>query len=216
MTASPAPALHVIAGPGGAGGWDNVVAEVAALVGLEPVVESFPAAGGAAERAQALLNAAATMDGAVLVLPHQPAGPGAGPAAVRRVLVPFDRSGAESDVLDPLIRRALAADLAVEQVHVLTDQSRPAIWEGAGHHARAWLDELRRRYQVGTASLRVRAGSPAAVLCALAAGVDLVVACWSGETGAGRARVLREIVADTPSPLLLVRAASPTWGAGSG
>lgn len=216
-SSTPVPLLHVLAASGRLGRWGEVAAHVAALVGMEPVIELRPV-GQAADEARATLTAAAAMDGAVLVLPDdRPATvDDASPARLRHVLVPFDRSRGEALVLRPLIRRALEEHMAVEQVHVLSDRSRPAIWEGAGHHARAWHDELRRRHQVGTAHLTVRSGEPPTVIGALAAGTDLVVACWNGQVGAKRARVLREILAGVHPPLLLLRAPGTKRGEGCG
>lgn len=214
MTAGP-PRLHVVVGPGGVGPWHDVVATVAALVGLDPVVEPLPARANGEDWAQRVLAAAAGMDGAVLVLPHAVPDTETG-TTVRRVLVPFDRSEAELTVLRPLIGRALEQELAVQQVHVLSDQSRPAMWEGAGHHAQVWHNELRRSYQVGLANLRVRSGRPGTVLRSLAADADLIVACWNGQATATRAEVLREILSGAPPPLLLIRAPSSHSGAGRG
>jgi hypothetical protein len=45
---------------------------------------------------------------------------------------------------------------------------------------------------------------------ARAAGADLVVVEWNGKVGAERTRVLREILAGSPPPLLLLRAPAPT------
>ena len=210
-----APRLHVLASPGEYGRWEAVVHDVADLVNLEALLEPRPQGGDGPAEAEAILAAAAKMDGAVLVLPG---GGGAarevGPVAprVRRVLVPFERSRAEGPVLRLLIRRALAKDMAVEQVHVLGEDNRPAMWEGSGHHAQEWLEELRREHQVGTALLRVRSGRTTDVLRSWAAEADLVVVEWGGKTGAERARVLRAILAGSPPPLLLLPAAAPKTG----
>ncbi|HUA95269.1 MAG TPA: hypothetical protein VMB82_07050 [Acidimicrobiales bacterium] len=215
MTTSAPGQLHVITGPAETERWLALVADVAALVRMEPIIEPRQPEG--AGGAQAVLAAAAGMEGAVLVLPAAPTGLGGaeGPPRLERLLVPFDRSRAEDQVLRPLIRRALEQDVAVEQVHVLTEKSRPRMWEGPGHHAAAWHDELRRRHRVGTATLAVRSGQPAVVLAELGVRADLVAACWDGQVTAGRAKVLRAILASAlPPPLLLLRRPSPRSGGG--
>ena len=205
-TSTSPPRLHAIRSPAEPEQWRTLVAAVAALVGMEPVAEPRPPRG--AREVQGILAAAAKMDGAVLILPDA-APTGAGGAArsaqLERLLVPFDRSRAEDAVLRPVILRALDQGRAVEQVHVLTGKSEPSIWEGPGHHAQAWHDELRRRHQVGTATLQVRGGQPATALVELAARADLVVVCWDGQVAASRAKVLREILAGALSPILLLR-----------
>jgi hypothetical protein len=204
------PRLHVIASLAEPERWRTLVAEVAALVGMEPVVELPPP--GRAQDVQGILTVAAEMDGAVLVLPNAAltaAGGAVRAARLERLLVPIDRSRAEDAVLRPLILRALEQGMAVDQIHLLTQKSQPPMWEGPGHHAQAWHDELHRRHRVGTARLQVRGGQPSAVLGELGGRADLVVVCWGGQVEAGRPKVVREILAGVVSPVLLLKRPAP-------
>lgn len=186
-----------------AAAWRAFVDEVAALLGVSSHVVGRPAA-SAGEGEQATLAAAASADAPVLVLPSALPG-GAGPVTrVRRVLVPVDRSAGERRTLRPLLERLQAMGSAVEQLHVLSSGTRPAMWEGPGHHAEAWHAEVRRRHQVGAAGFEVKSGEPAAEITARAGTADLVVLCWRSDPAADRARTLRAVLQQVGQPVLLL------------
>lgn len=205
--APPGAPLVVIAPEPGPGPWEAVVATLSEVLGLEPAREGGPAAPDDPELVDRILERAARVPGPVLILP--PAGPAAagGPdgRSLERVLVPFDASDQVSAAVRPLLARLQAAGVTVAQLHVVTAETVPPMWDGSGHHARAWHAELRRRHQVGDASMEVVSGTPAApVVVAHAGESDLVVLCWRRPARKGSAKTLRGVLSAIDVPLLLV------------
>lgn len=203
--AGPAAPLLVIGLGPEPGPWEGVVTALSEALGLEPVREAGPAPPGDPELVERVLERAAAAPGPVLVLP--PARPAEGePRTARtleRVLAPFD-SEEVSEALRPVLDRLQEAGVQVAQLLVMTADTLPPMWDGVGHHARAWHAELRRRHQVGEASVEVTAGVPATTVVARAEDADLVVLCWGRPARAGGARTLRGVLAAIDVPLLLV------------
>lgn len=204
------PRLRVVAWDGPELGDDKALSEaVGRLAGLEAAFEARVGCGDDCDGLEAALRLASSTEDPVLVLPGRGrARQGASsrrPKVLRRILVPMDRSVAERSVLRAWIARAQSFGSAVDQLHVLTEGNRPAMWEGAGHHAAAWHDELRRRYLAGDASLVVRRGDPIEHVTAAEPRADLVVSCWGGDLSQGRARILRRLLERASVPVLLVR-----------
>jgi len=187
------------------GPWEGVVTALSEALGLEPAREAGPAPPGDPELVERVLERAAAVPGPVLILP--PARPAEGePRTARtleRVLAPFD-SEEVSEALRPVLDRLQEAGVQVAQLLVMTADTLPPMWDGVGHHAAAWHAELRRRHQVGEASVEVTAGVPATTVVARAGDADLVVLCWGRPARAGGARTLRAVLAAIDVPLLLV------------
>ncbi|MDA8279371.1 MAG: universal stress protein [Actinomycetota bacterium] len=200
--------------------WRAVVDSAAALVAAEAVADPS-SCGPAPSRDQFVLERAAATNDPVLVLPtprpgvaatggHEPAATTKpGPAGTRRILAPIDRTPAEHHTLVPLLQRAEAMGIEIEQMHVLAGPTRPPMWEGPGHHADAWLAQLRLHHQIGDATMVVRSGEPATAIRAASLRADLLVVAWNGDATRGRARVLRSLLRHARQPLLLVRVAPP-------
>lgn len=199
------PRLLVIALSPGPSPWDGVVAALSEALGLEPLHEEGPAAPDDPELVDRVLERAASSAGPVLVLP--PAGEAGTPPGETRtlgqVLAPFD-SDEVTAALRPVLARLQASGVEVAQLLVATPETLPPMWEGPGHHARAWHAELRRRHQVGEASVEVAAGVPAAMVLARAGDADLVVLCWSRRVRVGGRLTLRGVLGAVDVPLLLV------------
>ncbi len=182
--------------------WWPLVGEVAEVADATPVSDPWPAAPEEADVGQAILSR--TGDHLALVLPGLEVVADGAPVHLRRLLVPVDRSPEERDVLAPLVHRARALGVTVGQLHVLTPRTRPMIWEGPGHHAEAWHAELRRRQHVEKGGLTVASGDPAGLIRRAGRRSDLIILCWQGDPSAGRARVVRGVLAGSRPPLLLV------------
>lgn len=199
--------LVVIDGPqGGLGRWEAVVSALAGVLDLEPAVEPAPGVEGG-DPIDAVLERAAAVAGPVLVLPGSaPAEVPPPPApALTRALAPFDASDEEAAATRPLLARLQDSGMDVAQLHVVTAETMPAMWEGAGHHARAWHAELRRRHRVAEAAVEVVAGaSPAAAVLARSVEVQLVVLGWKRRAQRGRAKVVRNVLATVDVPVLLL------------
>lgn len=197
--------LHVLRPPDTGGqGWADLVAFVAELTGLDPKEEALPRA-GTADPSDVLAVAVAS-DDPVLVLPPK-ARMARAEGQPRVVLVPSDRSRSERRVLRGWIERIERRGVEVRQMHVMTRESHPVMWEGPGHHAEAWWNEIAQRHRAGVSTFSVRTGDPTQAILAESAACDLVVLFWRGGTSPDRARVLRDVIAGATCPLLVVQRA---------
>ncbi len=203
--------LHVLVGPGtDVDRWAHVISSVAAIAGLRPVHESRPFPDSPLHHG--VLAVAEADEDPVLVLPPGGSRTTAVPAATVGsgvAVIPIDRSVTERRVLRKWVAGLERAGFEVQQIHLLTESTRPVMWEGPGHHAQAWWDEVKRRHQMGTASLTVSSGDPATEILATSRTADLTVLFWRGCTAPDRAPVLRQIVDGAIGPVLLVRSHPP-------
>jgi hypothetical protein len=126
--------------------------------------------------------------------------------ALRRVLVPLDRASDTGSAVSAA--RALAGDVAeVVPLHVFDQSTVPTFWDQPQHEATVWGYEFARRAAVnGAEVLELRAGDAgAAVLdAATTRRADLVVLAWSQKFEPGRAKVVREVLANAHIPVVLL------------
>ncbi|HUY23485.1 MAG TPA: universal stress protein [Acidimicrobiales bacterium] len=191
--------------------WALLAGDLGRVFDLEPVVDVLPDGIAPGRAADQLLARAALVAGPVLVLPSRPArrrprgaipaeeGAGAGQRArpasgIRRVLIASDGSDEVAAGARTLRRRLVEAGVQSTVLHVLTEDNRPRMWEGSGHHASVWFDELRRRHGATPEALRVVTGEPAHELRAYAASADLVVMLWRHAVTPGRSSLLRSVL----------------------
>ena len=200
--------LHVVGDRhDGYGLWAPVVSDVAALTELPAVLEGHLHNDDGTGLHQGVLSFAAATSDPVLILPlNEPAGAAEGTSTPRRrrVLVPTERTRTGRRQIREWIGRAERLGFEVVQIHVLTEATAPSMWEGPGHHAEAWWAEVRRRHQIGTASLSIRSGEPAERILTAAARSDFIILFWQGNPSAGRADTLRRLIGGADQPLLLV------------
>jgi len=116
------------------------------------------------------------------------------PSGMQRVLIPSDASDEVAAGARALSTRLARAGVQATILHVLTEDNLPRMWEGSGHHAAEWFDELRRRHGATSDVLSVVTGDPHEELRAYATRADLVVMLWRHDTSAGRASVLRSVL----------------------
>lgn len=205
--------LHVVGGADALGGmWAPLIAEVASLTRLTPVVDEEGR--GGPERAEQALACSATTSEPVLLLP---AATGAAEVlrSPLRALVPVDDLRPERRIVQRWARRAEEAGLEVDQIHVLPEASLPAMWDGSGHHAQAWWSEIRRRHLVDARPLAVESGDPVEGILAAAGRYNLIILVWRGDPAAGQAEVLRGVIAQVGKPALLVRKPPPGTAPGA-
>lgn len=131
-------------------------------------------------------------------------------AEIRRVLVPLEGSTESSQAVDQALALADGADLEVVVLHVHTPQTVPAFQDQPHHATSAWQREFTARHiqpdrsakiiqHVGTASDRV-------VPTANDVDADLIILTWNQDLTAGHARVIRDTLAQSSIPVLLVPA----------
>jgi nucleotide-binding universal stress UspA family protein len=147
----------------------------------------------------------------VLVVP-----PGARPASTfNRVLVPIE--GTLSSSLAPRIVFELAGEATIDALalHVYDESSVPAFTDQPQHEQPAWEGEFLRRYcpwGIGETKLETRVGRSGELIAQVAeeCDCDLIALGWSQELSGGRAPVVRETLARSSRPVLLVPVQVPT------
>ena len=131
------------------------------------------------------------------------------PERIDRVLVPLDGSRASAAALAGTINLAREAGLEVVVLHVREEERLPRFSDHLQHEARTWAEEFIARNcpcPPEEVQLQLRVGLPHEHLIqvAIEAEVDLVALGWSQDLDAGRAAVVREALARSPVPILLL------------
>ena len=183
--------------------FELLVADVARALELVPEPELVASEEVREKTIGKLLTMASSVSGPLLVLPakrHAGATPDragkARGAATRmgRVLIPSDASEEVTVATRALYRRFTRAGVHVTMLHVMTDDNMPRMWEGSGHHAAAWFDELRQKHGAALDVLKVVSGEPEYELRVQPDAADLVVLFWRHDSRAGHAAVIRSLV----------------------
>lgn len=189
------------------GMWSEFVGDVGRVLDLQPSYLPGPVVGR--EWIGQVLDRAARLRGPVLVLPGAAATgveglPSPGPPRLHRAMIASDDSPEAVHGARLCTLHLLRSGVQTKVLHVLTEQTAPPMWEGAGHHVEAWRAELERRYGLAD-SFEVCSGSPGPAVRARAARSDLVVLLWHRAPAAGRAKVVRAVLDDgIHQPCLLV------------
>lgn len=131
------------------------------------------------------------------------------PVRFTRILVPLEGTSESSEALAETIELAARADLEIVALHVHSPASVPAFSDQAHHETPAWEREFMSRFVHAThegARLIRRLGVAADDVVAVArdSDADLIALAWSQDLGPGHARVVRETLARSSIPVLLV------------
>jgi nucleotide-binding universal stress UspA family protein len=129
-------------------------------------------------------------------------------AQLGRVLLPLEGTTESSQAIEQVLALADRADLEVVVLHVHTPQAVPAFQDQPHHAIAAWQREFAARYvqQRRSAEIVQHVGAAADRVVPTAHDVDadLIVLAWNQDLTAGRARVIRETLAQSSIPVLLV------------
>jgi nucleotide-binding universal stress UspA family protein len=141
---------------------------------------------------------------------------------VRRILVPLDGSEQAAQAVTEGAALAAATKARLVLLYVLCDQPAaaraPAISRYSDqihHEMEAWRDEFMRSgfaRERGrgalSAEVALRCGDPGdqIVRYAAAEDCDVIITAWGGSLSAGRAQVVRTLLAQAPCPILFLRA----------
>ncbi len=136
---------------------------------------------------------------------------GTGRRRIARVLVPLEGSLESSRAVAETIARAGRRDLEILVLHVHGPDTVPAFEDQPQHAVRAWADEFAARFvEVPYADVEVirQVGVAGEQIVAVADEVeaDLIALGWSQDLAPGRARSIREALARSAVPVLLVPA----------
>ena len=128
-------------------------------------------------------------------------------AQLGRVLVPLEGTMESSQAIEQALALADRADLEIVVLHVHTPQAVPAFQDQPHHAISAWQHEFAARYvqQHRGAKIIEHVGAAADRVVPTAHDVDadLIVLAWNQDLTAGRARVIRETLAQSSIPVLL-------------
>ncbi|MBD0293280.1 MAG: universal stress protein [Jiangellaceae bacterium] len=142
----------------------------------------------------------------VLVVPPEAAGEA--PRSIRRLLVPLDGTELTSrpvvDVLCPL----LADQVEFLVLHVFTRDTMPRVLDDPRRDLELWGGEFLARHCPNATEIELRVGSVQAQVAAVTREqpADLIVLSWSQDSSPGHAAVVRDVLADTTLPVILLPA----------
>jgi nucleotide-binding universal stress UspA family protein len=143
-------------------------------------------------------------DKPVVVVP--PATPGRS-TTIRRALVPLEGSEASTACVAEPLEALAAAGVHLVPIHVFDLDTSPSFWDHAAHSHDSFATSFARRWCAPAADrLRLRRGpaGDAVVAAARDDDIDLIVLGWSRHLAAGRAPVVRTVLAEARVPVLLV------------
>lgn len=127
-------------------------------------------------------------------------------AVPNRLLVPLEGAPASSQpVLERLVPM-LAIDAELVVVHVFTSETMPRVLDRPVRDLELWGDEFVARFCPQAAAIRLRTGVVATQIDEVAAeeAAGLVVLSWSRDMSHGHAEVIRQVLADSEVPVLLL------------
>ena len=126
---------------------------------------------------------------------------------LRRMAVPLDGTRATAKRSEGAIELAIAAGMEIVIIHVCGEDRIPLYTDQPQHDTRAFAEEFTARYAPDVpAHLELRVGVPAeeVLTAALALDADLCALAWAQSLEPGRARVVKEMLARSPIPVLLL------------
>jgi nucleotide-binding universal stress UspA family protein len=130
------------------------------------------------------------------------------PVRFERILVPLDGTRTTADALAATVGLACERDIEVIALHVYDYADLPLFNDQPHHEADAWAREFLRRYSTDPelVKLETRVGVPGEHVLQVARdnAVDMVALGWSQHLEEGRAAVVRDLLAESPIPVLLV------------
>ncbi|HLI31573.1 MAG TPA: universal stress protein [Solirubrobacteraceae bacterium] len=161
--------------------------------------------GGPLPAGRTALSVIAAVDKPLAVIP-----PGWRPIArIACVLVPLEGTLAGSQAAGAIVELARHHGACVEVLHVHGREQAPPFVDQAHHAHSAWEQEFLARFldlPGSAAAVRRRVGEVGESISAVAGevGADLVVLAWSQVLAGGHAPVVREVLAASAVPVLLV------------
>lgn len=184
---------------------------VAALAGEEVALAVLGVRGHPAGRRPAGSTAMAVATRAtkpVVVVPPEPRDPP--PPGLTRILVPLDGTPAAARAVEQATRWFAGSGVEVVALHVFDAATVPRFWDRPEHDHDAWSREfLARNCPAPGSRLRLGTGWPAGRVLDVAAAerADMIALGWRRRLAADRAAVVREVLARTPVPVVLL----PRW-----
>lgn len=133
------------------------------------------------------------------------------PAASPRVLIPLEGAAASADTVSYQLRHLFPVDVELVVLHVFTWDTLPPVLDHPVRDVEMWAAEFSRRYFPDATNVETRIALKGSIGQTIATfGVesrcDLIVLTWSRNSSAGHATVVRDVIARSPVPVLLLPA----------
>ena len=128
------------------------------------------------------------------------------PIRLRRTLVPLDGTRVTAAALRETIELVCGSDVEVVALHVFDRESPPPFADQPQHELEAWGREFLARYCRHGVRLEARVGVAGEHVLEVAAEVDadMIALGWAQDLSPGHAAVVREVLARSRVPVLLV------------
>ncbi len=127
---------------------------------------------------------------------------------LHRVLVPLEGSSHTTLAVRQVLTALALRGVEVIPLHALDGATTPRFWDRPAHDRRTWSEEFAARFGPvpDSGPLRLRTGRPAQVILDTGAAerADMIALGWSQDLTPGRAAVVREVLARTTVPLILL------------
>ena len=141
----------------------------------------------------------------VVVVPPEPRDPP--PAGLHRVLVPLDGTPDAARAVEQAMRWFAGSGVAIVSLHVFDAATVPRFWDRPEHDHAAWSREfLAPNAPAAGRHLEVRSGWPSDRILEVAGTerADMIALGWRRRLAPDRAAVVRDVLARTPVPVILV------------
>jgi hypothetical protein len=124
----------------------------------------------------------------------------------RRLLVPLEGDEESSRPVLERLRPLIATEIELVVLHVFTSATVPRMLDRPARDLSIWGDEFVARFCPGANRIELRTGPIGARVGEVSAeaGSDLVVLSWSRDSSPGHAEVIREVLAGSSIPVLLL------------
>lgn len=138
------------------------------------------------------------------------------PPVLQRVLIPLEGTELSSRPVLEHLSAFLPDGVELVVLHVFTDDTLPAMLDRPDRDLEILGREFLHRHLPHAQRIELRHGSVASNVAEVSAqqASDLVVLSWSQDASPGRAKVIREVLASSPIPVLLLPTALPGTSAG--
>jgi nucleotide-binding universal stress UspA family protein len=126
----------------------------------------------------------------------------------RRLLVPLEGSEHSSSPIVDTLCPLVVADVELVVLHVFTAATVPPVLDRPNRDLAMWGSEFLARHCPNASRIELRSGSIAARVndVCQAEHADLIVLSWSQDSSLGRAAVVRDVLAHSTVPVLLIPA----------
>jgi nucleotide-binding universal stress UspA family protein len=140
----------------------------------------------------------------IVVVP--PEAVGISPRPFRRLLLPLEGSDQSSRPIAESLIPLIVTDIEVVVLHVFTKDTVPCVLDRPERDLSLWGDEFLARFCPGATRIELRSGSVGDRVAEMCRDreVDLIVLSWSQDSSPGHAAVIRDVLARSHVPVLLL------------